>query len=89
MASPAIAGKGLLKKTYRPTSKLEVFYTGGRVALSNDGSFVVCPCSEEVKVRRKQELGKNRGRSSVLCSVIGSTYGPFLSGCVNMRIGSH
>jgi hypothetical protein len=50
MASQSIARKALLKKTYRPTSKLEVFYTGGRVALSRDGSFVVCPCSEEVKV---------------------------------------
>lgn len=57
MALPAIAGKGLLKKTYRPTSKLEVFYTGGRVALSKDGTFVVCPCSEEVKVRLRRVVG--------------------------------
>eukprot|EP00897_Mesotaenium_endlicherianum_P007748 jgi/Mesen1/7000/ME000365S06127 len=38
------------KKSYVPVHKLEVFYTGGAVALFKDGKHVACPCGEEVKV---------------------------------------
>ncbi|GBG62288.1 hypothetical protein CBR_g29896 [Chara braunii] len=49
--APAISSLKLqMKKTYKPISKLEVFYTGGRIGVSRDGSFVACPCGEEVKV---------------------------------------
>ena len=40
----------VLKKTYKASSKIENFYTGGRPALSKNGHFLVCPCGEEIKM---------------------------------------
>jgi U3 small nucleolar RNA-associated protein 13 len=39
------------KVTYKPKHKLEVFYTGGAVRLTNDGKLAVCGCNDELKVR--------------------------------------
>lgn len=39
-----------LKQNYRVRSRLEVFYTGGSVRLSNDGTTLACACADEVKV---------------------------------------
>lgn len=41
------------KLTYRPTRKLEVFYTGGAARLTRDGKLLACACGDEVKVRRR------------------------------------
>lgn len=38
------------KLTYRPRTKLEVFYTGGAARLSPDGLHVACACGDETKV---------------------------------------
>jgi hypothetical protein len=38
------------KATYRPKSKLEVFYTGGAAVVTKDGKHIACACSDEVKV---------------------------------------
>jgi U3 small nucleolar RNA-associated protein 13 len=39
------------KVTYKPSAKLEVFYTGGPARISKDGKFLACACHEDVKVR--------------------------------------
>jgi hypothetical protein len=39
-----------LKRTYRPRTKLEVFYTGGAARLSPDGLQLACACGDETKV---------------------------------------
>ena len=39
-----------LKRVYRPCLSLEVFYTGGDVAVLPDGKHVACPCGDAVKV---------------------------------------
>ena len=39
-----------LKTAYRPSARLEVFYTGGAACLSSQG-LLACACSDEVKVR--------------------------------------
>lgn len=39
-----------LKRTYRPRTKLEVFYTGGAARLSPDGLHLACACGDETKV---------------------------------------
>jgi hypothetical protein len=38
------------KLNYKLKSKLEVFYTGGALALSRDGKTLACACADEVKV---------------------------------------
>lgn len=38
------------KLTYRPRTKLEVFYTGGAARLSPDGSQLASACGDEAKV---------------------------------------
>ncbi|CAI5462234.1 unnamed protein product [Closterium sp. Yama58-4] len=38
------------KKTYKPLLSLEVFYTGGHVAVFPDGRHVACPCADAVKI---------------------------------------
>ena len=40
-----------VKQNYRPRSRLEVFYSGGCVRLSKDGTTLACACADEVKVR--------------------------------------
>ena len=40
----------LLKQNYKSTSAVQVFYTGGPVAISADASFVACSCHDQVKV---------------------------------------
>ena len=40
----------LLKKNYKSTSAVQVFYTGGPVAISSDASFIACACHDQVKV---------------------------------------
>jgi U3 small nucleolar RNA-associated protein 13 len=40
-----------LKKNYKATAKLEVFYTGGSARVSRDGKVLACTCNEDVKVR--------------------------------------
>lgn len=42
--------KDRLKTTYRPGTKLEVFYTGGPTSAGPDGRLV-CACDSAVKVR--------------------------------------
>ena len=37
------------KLNYKPTSSIEVFYSGGAVSLSNDG-HIACACQDDVKV---------------------------------------
>ena len=37
-------------KAYRVRRKLEAFYTGGAVRLSQDGSLLACSCADEVKL---------------------------------------
>lgn len=39
------------RQNYRLQSRLEVFYTGGAVRVSNDGAVLACACGDEVKVR--------------------------------------
>ena len=39
------------KLTYRPSRKLQVFFTGGAARVSRDGKLLVCACGDEVKVR--------------------------------------
>ncbi|KAH7404644.1 hypothetical protein KP509_15G036100 [Ceratopteris richardii] len=39
-----------LKQNYKCLTKMEVFYTGGPVAMSPDGTFVACACLDHVKV---------------------------------------
>jgi hypothetical protein len=50
MAPPPAAGT---KQTYRPTQKLEVFYTGGTARVTRDNKLIACTCGDEVKVRRR------------------------------------
>jgi hypothetical protein len=40
-----------IKQNYRARSRLEVFYTGGCVRLSSDGTTLACACADEAKVR--------------------------------------
>ncbi len=47
---PAAAPQLQLKANYRPTAKLEVFYTGGAARITRDGKLLACTCSDEVKV---------------------------------------
>lgn len=47
---PATKEQLQAKVTYKPTAKLEVFYTGGPARISKDGKILVCACQEEVKV---------------------------------------
>lgn len=54
---PAASGSGdglQLKKTYKTTSKLEVFYTGGAARVSRDGKLLACTCNEDVKVSSRR-----------------------------------
>ncbi|EIE25517.1 WD40 repeat-like protein, partial [Coccomyxa subellipsoidea C-169] len=45
-----MSNRGLkLKSTYRPSSKLEVFYTGGASCISSKG-LLACSCNDEVKL---------------------------------------
>eukprot|EP00798_Chlamydomonas_sp_ICE-L_P002642 gene2643-5017_t len=37
------------KQTYRPSQKLEVFYTGGAARITRDGKLLVCTCGDEIK----------------------------------------
>lgn len=39
------------KLTYRPSRKLQVFFTGGAARVSRDGKLLVCACGDEAKVR--------------------------------------
>ena len=39
-----------VKQNYRARSRLEVFYTGGCVRLSSDGTTLACACADEAKV---------------------------------------
>ena len=46
-----MANRGLKPKSiYRPSSRLEVFYTGGATCISSNG-VLACACNDEVKVR--------------------------------------
>ncbi|GIL66924.1 hypothetical protein Vafri_20438, partial [Volvox africanus] len=47
---PAATQQLQLKATYRPTAKIEVFYTGGAARLTRDGKLLACSCSDEVKI---------------------------------------
>ena len=38
------------RKTYAPASSLEVFHTGGPIALSRDGKLVAAACQEAINV---------------------------------------
>lgn len=40
----------VLKENFRVRSRLEVFYTGGSVRMSSDGSQIACACADDVKV---------------------------------------
>eukprot|EP00899_Mesostigma_viride_P028342 jgi/Mesvir1/8693/Mv02630-RA.2 len=42
--------KAVLKKSFKVASRLEVFYTGGDVAVPSSDAFAVCPCGDQVKV---------------------------------------
>ncbi|KAH7616951.1 putative Transducin beta-like protein 3 [Nannochloris sp. 'desiccata'] len=39
-----------VKRNYRARSRLEVFYTGGCVRLSSDGTTLACACADEAKL---------------------------------------
>jgi hypothetical protein len=39
-----------LKTTYKVQSSLENLYTGGKLAISKDGSFAAACCNEEIKL---------------------------------------
>ncbi len=39
------------KLTYKPKTKLEVFFTGAAVRIARDNKHIACACGEEVKVR--------------------------------------
>ncbi|KAL7003821.1 hypothetical protein U1Q18_004965 [Sarracenia purpurea var. burkii] len=39
-----------LKKNYRCFQSLQQFYTGGPFAVSSNGSFLVCPCNDTIKI---------------------------------------
>jgi hypothetical protein len=39
-----------MKTLYRASSKIEAFYAGGAIALSNDGTLVACAYYDEIKV---------------------------------------
>lgn len=41
-----------MKTLYRPSSKIEAFYAGGAIALSDDGLHVACAFYDEIKVTR-------------------------------------
>ncbi|GIM03852.1 hypothetical protein Vretimale_8516 [Volvox reticuliferus] len=47
---PAATQQLQLKATYRPTAKIEVFYTGGAARLTRDGKLLACSCADEVKI---------------------------------------
>ncbi|GFR44171.1 hypothetical protein Agub_g5344, partial [Astrephomene gubernaculifera] len=47
---PAATPQLQLKATYRPSSKLQVFYTGGAARITRDGKLLACTCSDEVKI---------------------------------------
>eukprot|EP00898_Chlorokybus_atmophyticus_P008112 jgi/Chlat1/8301/Chrsp78S07720 len=49
-AVSAASEKPRLKVSFQVESKLERFYSGGRVAVSQDGAFAACPCGDFVKV---------------------------------------
>ncbi|KAL3678389.1 hypothetical protein R1sor_021345 [Riccia sorocarpa] len=38
------------KKNFKPSAALELFYTGGPVVLTRDGSFAACACGDDVKI---------------------------------------
>ncbi|KAL2610086.1 hypothetical protein R1flu_028659 [Riccia fluitans] len=38
------------KKNYKPSAALELFYTGGPVVLSRDGTCAACACADDVKI---------------------------------------
>lgn len=40
-----------MKQNYRLDARLDVFYTGGTLRLSRDGTQTACACHDEVKVR--------------------------------------
>jgi hypothetical protein len=40
----------MASKNYKVDKRLEVFYTGGAVRVSDDGAQLACACSDEVKV---------------------------------------
>jgi U3 small nucleolar RNA-associated protein 13 len=46
-----------LKTAYRPSARLEVFYTGGAACLSSQG-LLACACSDEVKVLHITSLAR-------------------------------
>lgn len=47
---PTIDTSKLLKKTYKISAKLEVFYTGGPVAVPSSRNLAICPCVDHVQV---------------------------------------
>ena len=58
---PAAATQLQLKANYRPTSKLQVFYTGGAARVTRDGKLLACTCTDEVKVRADATPGCRQG----------------------------
>lgn len=51
------------KLTYRPSRKLQVFFTGGAARVSRDGKLLVCACGDEAKVRIDRVAGHQYRRA--------------------------
>ena len=54
------------KLTYRPSRKLQVFFTGGAARVSRDGKLLVCACGDEAKVRIDGVAGHQYRRANAV-----------------------
>lgn len=45
-----MAAPNPFKKNYRCSQALQQFYSGGPFAVSSDGSFIACTCSDSIKI---------------------------------------
>lgn len=42
--------KILLKTNFKIENTIENIYTGGKVLISSDGTFLICQCGEQLKI---------------------------------------